>query len=435
MRKILAMILAVLLIAAVMTPAYAAGDTFDYEAAEYLVGKIKTNANHIENRPGSKLYRWHVTDMPCSDGLDVWLSFWALDGEEGNGELSVLIRSETALYYLRLLLNYYSFTEVYATDDTELSDDYFMEIAAEKNWAALATRSGDSYDYVWGKITPRYWQENDPPSDVESSIDDWANSELYAGLLSYLPYLVDALKYELWPEYTLHDMGFCSVPRLCKWHPWGEWFVVREPTHTQHGLEMCLCCRNCGAAMSRLIPKLPFEDVPETAYYAPAVDWAVEHEITSGTSEENFSPDSVCTRAQIVTFLWRAAGSPEAVYGGEFADVKESAYYAEAVAWAYQNGITAGTAAGYFGPSNPCTRSQIVTFLWRANGSPESGAQTRFADVSDSAWYTEAVQWAAGCGVTAGKSADSFGGNAPCTRAEAVTFLWRAESAEGGSGE
>lgn len=146
---------------------------------------------------------------------------------------------------------------------------------------------------------------------------------------------------------------------------------------------------------------------------------------TSGDGESTFGPGKKCTRAQIATMLWRAAGSPEAEGENYFADVSESAYYAPAVAWAYENGITKGAGDGCFDPNAPCTRAQIVTMLWRANGSPEEEAPARFADVRKGAWYAPAVHWAAGNGVATGTGSGEFSPNVICTRAQVVTMLWK----------
>ena len=170
----------------------------------------------------------------------------------------------------------------------------------------------------------------------------------------------------------------------------------------------------------------PFTDVPADAWYAQPVQWAVENGITSGTGAGTFSPDMACTRAQIVTFLWQAAGRPQpAGSGNPFADVKESDYFYTAVLWAVEQGITAGVSEDSFAPYATVTRGQTVTFLYRAAGSPAVTEGGSFADVEDGAWYADAVAWAAAQGITAGVSADAFGPNASCTRAQIVTFLYR----------
>ena len=172
---------------------------------------------------------------------------------------------------------------------------------------------------------------------------------------------------------------------------------------------------------------LPFVDVPTGAYYYDAVAWAVENGVTNGTSATTFGPDVTCTRAQMVTFLWRAAGSPEPeTTVNPFTDVSESAYYYEAVLWAVERGITNGTSATTFSPDATVTRGQTVTFLWRDTGSP-AAAGTAFTDVAVDAYYTAAVSWAANEGITSGTSATTFSPDNACTRAQIVTFLYRAQ--------
>ena len=172
----------------------------------------------------------------------------------------------------------------------------------------------------------------------------------------------------------------------------------------------------------------PFTDVTEDKYYYDAVLWAVQNGITAGTSDTTFSPKESCTRAQIVTFLYRAAGSPDVSAAScAFDDVSEDAYYRNAVLWAVENGITAGTGDTTFGPKDSCTRAQAVTFLYRYFGSPEvSAASCDFTDVSENAYYYKAVLWAVENGITAGTSSTTFGPKDTCTRAQIVTFLYRA---------
>ena len=169
----------------------------------------------------------------------------------------------------------------------------------------------------------------------------------------------------------------------------------------------------------------PFADVATDAYYYDAVKWAVNKGITNGVSETLFGPDQACTRAQIVTFLWRAAGSPEPKSGSSFTDVAADAYYAKAVAWAVENGITKGTSETTFHPDETCTRAQGVTFLYRALGKL-AAAQAGFTDVAADSYYADAVNWAAENGVTNGISETLFGPDGSCTRAQIVTFLYRA---------
>lgn len=168
-----------------------------------------------------------------------------------------------------------------------------------------------------------------------------------------------------------------------------------------------------------------FYDVPNGAYFYEAVKWAVDKGITNGLSDTMFGPYESCTRAQIVTFLWRATGSPEPKTASSFTDVPANAYYAKAVAWAVENGITNGMTATMFAPDATCTRGQSVTFLYRALKGTASGS-TNFTDVQSDAFYADAINWAVANNVTNGTSNTTFSPNADCTRAEIVTFLYRA---------
>ena len=172
----------------------------------------------------------------------------------------------------------------------------------------------------------------------------------------------------------------------------------------------------------------PFVDVKEGAYYYDAVLWAVEQKITSGTSATTFSPDASCTRAQMVTFLWRAAGSPKVENGkNPFTDVKADAYYYDAVLWAVEKGVTSGTSATTFSPDATVTRGQTVTFLYRNAGSPEVSGTMPFTDVEADAYYAKAVQWAVQQKITTGTSETTFSPMSDCTRGQIVTFLYRAK--------
>lgn len=169
-----------------------------------------------------------------------------------------------------------------------------------------------------------------------------------------------------------------------------------------------------------------FNDVKPGDYFYDAVNWAVEKGITTGTSATTFSPNASCTRAQIVTFLWRASGSPEPkTASNPFTDVAANAYYCKAVLWAVENGITTGTSATTFSPDAPCTRAQGVTFLWRANGSKAASAAASFTDVASDAYYAPAVAWAAEQNVTGGVGNGRFSPDTTCTRAQIVSMLYR----------
>ena len=169
-----------------------------------------------------------------------------------------------------------------------------------------------------------------------------------------------------------------------------------------------------------------FVDVATGSYYEDAVDWAVENGITKGTDDTHFSPDGICTRAQAATFLWRAAGSPKPeTRTMPFTDVPAGSYYYDAVLWAVESGITKGTSNTTFSPNMTCTRAQIVTFLWRSEKSPAAGTANLFVDVKSTVYYADAVLWAVKEDITKGTTHTTFSPDADCTRAQIVTFLWR----------
>ena len=176
-----------------------------------------------------------------------------------------------------------------------------------------------------------------------------------------------------------------------------------------------------------------FADVSSSQYYYLPVLWAVEQGVTNGTSATTFSPDKVCTRGEILTFLWRAAGSPDYGLSGQFSDVHEGDFYAQAVSWAHQQGIikagSAGTTESSFSPNAPCTRAAAIQWIWGANGFQNYDAlrdQASFSDVPGDAEYSSAVVWAVISEVTSGTSATTFSPDETCTRGQIVTFLWRA---------
>ena len=199
-----------------------------------------------------------------------------------------------------------------------------------------------------------------------------------------------------------------------------------EATAAAQG-ERTRTCLNCSHQQTEVLHATgKFEDVPAGSYYEEAVIWAAEEGITSGTDTTHFSPDSICTRAQAVTFLWRAAGSPAPETSTmPFTDVSVGSYYYDAVLWAAENGITAGTSKTTFSPNADCTRAHIVSFLWRSEKYPAAEGSNPFTDVAPTAYYATAVQWAVANRITAGTSETTFSPNAGCTRAQIVTFLWR----------
>ena len=181
-------------------------------------------------------------------------------------------------------------------------------------------------------------------------------------------------------------------------------------------------CTRCDAIDPSI---MTFVDVAADAYYYYPVQWAVANGITKGTDATHFSPDQGCTRGQVVTFLWRAAGSPTVSGDAGFVDVKSSDYFYDAVKWAVANNITNGTDAKHFSPNDTCTRAQVVTFMYRAEGSPATSGSCAFVDVSSTAYYYDAVIWAVANEITNGTDATHFSPSATCTRAQVVTFLYR----------
>jgi hypothetical protein len=215
-------------------------------------------------------------------------------------------------------------------------------------------------------------------------------------------------------------------------HSWDDGTVTKAATTSETGVKT-YTCTVCGETKTEEIPKLEtepitFTDVPEGQYYAQPVAWAVAAGVTQGTSDTTFSPDDSCTRAQVVTFLWRAAGEPEpTTTENPFTDVKEGAYYYKAVLWAVEKGITDGMSDTTFEPDGTCTRGQVVTFLYRYAGEPEvSTADSPFTDVKAGAYYEKAVAWAVSKKVTDGVEDTIFAPDSTCTRGQVVTFLYRA---------
>ena len=169
-----------------------------------------------------------------------------------------------------------------------------------------------------------------------------------------------------------------------------------------------------------------FRDIDSSAYYFTPVLWAVDSGITTGLDETHFGPDGLCNRAQVVTFLWRAAGKPEPKNSvNPFVDVPQGSFYEKAVLWAFEKGITTGTDGTHFSPNASCNRAQVVTFLHRARGCPAPTATADFPDVAPGSFYHDAVLWAAQNGITTGMDGGYFRPNLPCTRAQIVTFLYR----------
>ena len=208
---------------------------------------------------------------------------------------------------------------------------------------------------------------------------------------------------------------------------------VQRPTATQPGIGMGTCSR-CGLiGVEQEVPPI-FSDVASDGFYSQPLDYCYAEGWVTGVTANTFAPDNACVRAQVVTFLWRAAGCPKSISSANpFVDVQKGDFYYDAVLWAVEKGITTGTDSAHFSPLGVCNRAQVVTFLWRAFGQPEpQSAEHPFRDVQAGSWYETPVLWAVEESITAGMTATTFGPNASCNRAQIVTFLYRAyaESAE-----
>ena len=255
------------------------------------------------------------------------------------------------------------------------------------------------------------------------------------------------------PGYTTHKCTSCDYSYNDSYiEPLGHNYTeeVTAPTCTERGYTTYTCsvcgdsykgsyvdplghnykngtCTRCGVKDPNYKPQADFTDVAAGSYCYDAVQWAVANGITNGTDATHFSPNAGCTRGQVVTFLWRAAGEPVVSGNVGFVDVAPGSYCYEAVKWAVANGITKGTDATHFSPNATCTRGQVVTFMYRAEGEPAVGGSNGFVDVAAGSYCYNAVQWAVANGITKGTNTTHFSPNATCTRGQVVTFLYRAQ--------
>ena len=289
---------------------------------------------------------------------------------------------------------------------------------------------------------------------------EWTYAHITNGTTLEIPSCATSItyKYDMGNGYseifTLEKDPAGTVP-----HSFGEWVTTIPATTTTDGEEQRICSvcgyketciipatgnngggnsgggggssspavKPAGTTPEPELPVLRFTDVSSSAYYYNAVAWAVDSSITSGTSANTFSPDNACSRAQVITFLWRMAGSPVVTNTvSAFDDVPADSYYWNAVQWATANGITAGIASGLFGSNSTCTRGQMAALLYRYVGSPTIDGELPFADVSADSYYAKAVIWAAENGIANGVSETAFAPDNICTRAQIVAFLYRA---------
>lgn len=232
--------------------------------------------------------------------------------------------------------------------------------------------------------------------------------------------------------YTRHLCAACgdayrTDPVEKTGHRYDDGVITKEPTHTTMG-RILYTCLGCGKTRTETTPKWenPFKDLDKRAYYFSGVLWASNSGITQGIAPDRFEPNGICTRGQVVTFLWRTAGKPEPEGECDFADVPADSYCAKAISWALEQGITKGVSQVAFAPEAPCTRAQVAVFIYRTQKPARVEPAADFRDVDPKAYYAEAVAWAAAVGITNGTSTDTFSPEGPCTRAQIVTFLDRA---------
>lgn len=305
------------------------------------------------------------------------------------------------------------------------SSKYTATITAGSGYSLTKTTSGDVTTYTVTK-------KNDGGSSSGGSSGGGGGSSSYAvsvssasnGSVNVSP--KNASKGKTVTITVKPDAGY-ELDKLTVTDKNGDEISVKRESDTKYTFTMPSGKVTVKATFAKVSeqPGISFDDVSASAYYYDAVKWAVENGVTEGTSTTTFSPDASCTRAQMVTFLWRANGSPKAAGANPFTDVQAGSYYYDAVLWAVEKGITSGTSATTFAPNATVTRGQTVTFLHRANGSPAVSGNNPFTDVASDAYYAAAVQWAVAEGVTSGTSATTFAPDVACTRAQIVTFLYR----------
>lgn len=299
-------------------------------------------------------------------------------------------------------------------------DTYWMEYCSEG--AAVYAGNLEQLSASAGKITVKGWayDPEDPAAAMEMRI--YVNGKLTASCVA------DKVRSDI---HSAHGCGENHGFELTFDSGLSDTMTATVKVYAVNPYEMTGKYQVTGSPKNVLVVvgNNPFTDVRKSDFFYEPVLWAVSKGITTGTSETMFSPNAVCTRAQAVTFLWRANGCPDPTGNANpFADVKQGEYYYKAVLWAVEKGITTGTSSNTFSPDATVTRSQFVTFLWRTAGKPASGAGNSFTDVMGDAYYANAVLWAVEKGITNGTGDGKFSPDASCTRGQVVTFLYRSAS-------
>lgn len=327
--------------------------------------------------------------------------------------------------------------ELLATDDNVYmgspvfyqQTSHHATICVGKNSAGVPIINSHNYDRY--HVAWDYWDEGTIYRTVQLTDTNWAVAPPHVH--SYTKNVVQEVSCtEVGITKYTCECGDSYLEKTMPGHTYGSWKVIEEPAVNYDGVKekKCSVCGRVKKVVTQLwkdpSSENPFTDVKYSKYYCEPVLWAVGNQITSGDTETTFSPDGSCTRAQAVTFLWRANGSPKPeTLENPFSDVSESAYYRDAVLWAMENGITKGAEGDQFYPDKTLTRAEFVTFLYRAEGQPQVTSEKDFSDVAPGRYYRNAVLWAVENDITSGVGNNQFQPNGLCTRAQVVTLIAR----------